>query len=92
MCQETLSVLAIAAAFIGTLTLAVLGVRGVHVHRNGSISLGGSSPPPEDAARRERWAFWRYWGFNLGLPVGMLLILISCVLQGLAIYAEQCPL
>lgn len=90
MCQQTINLIAIVIAFFATLILAVLGVKGVSVERDGRISLGGSSRPPEDPKERDRWAFRRYWAYKLGLPLGVLGILAGCVLQGWALYLPQC--
>jgi len=91
MCQQTINLIAIVVAFFATLILAYLGVRGVSVNRNGSISLGGTTPPPTDPAERERWASRRYWAYKLGLPIGAAGVLIACILQAVAIYLPQCP-
>lgn len=90
MCYQNLTLLALALGFFGTVVLAVLGVRGVSVNRNGSISLGGSRAPPSNPVERDTWAKRRYWAYRLGLPIGVIVILLSFVLQALALYAQQC--
>ncbi len=90
MCYQTLTLLALGLSFIGTVVLAVLGVRGLSVGRSGSLSMVGGKPPPSDPGERAKWGARRYWAYRLGLPTGVLLILLSLVFQALALYAPQC--
>lgn len=86
----TLSLCAILLGFLATFLLAALAVKGVHVEKNGSISMRWSKPPPADPIEREKWGRPRYWAYRLGMPIGMFLFLVSCVLQIVALTASSC--
>lgn len=89
-CATQLSLVAIWLGVAATFLLALLGVRGVKVNRDGSISMGWSRPPPSDPKARARWAFPRFWLYRLGMPLGLFLFVASCAVQWFALYAPGC--